>query len=356
MKLSSKILLAILTFFFVVIPATLSLIVQLPSVQTKLSQEVVRVVSNKLNGEISISNIYYALFGRIVIEDVALLDNNRDTLLSSKKVSLSFSPIELTKRHVKIEKVILTDGLINVVHTSDSTINILEVFPKQEEKEIVFNMAITAKKLQLKDFKVNYLNPYGKEPLFPVTGHTMDFRDLHFSDFNLDVRDIRYNDLNGRATVAALSLQEARGFKIENVSFEATLNNFGIMIKKLNYKDSFSNIALDHVYALTDDFSQIENIFEDITLDAQISDRSFFDCKTVQALIPGLEYIDLQILVKGSVFGTIKNLDLDNFKVYSPSKRSMVSFSAHFNGLPVLKETMASIRVNDCYTDFKDIS
>ncbi|MBP5210547.1 MAG: hypothetical protein J6Z27_01745, partial [Bacteroidales bacterium] len=355
MKLSRKILLAILAFVFVVIPSALTLAVQLPSVQTRLSQEIVRVVSDKLNGEISISNIYYALFGRIVIEDVTLLDNNRDTLINTQKVSLSFSPIELTKRHIKVDKVILTDGLINVIHTSDSTINILEVFPKQEKEKSIFNMAVSAKKLQLKNFKINYINPYGQEPLFPLTGHTMDFRDIHLSDVNLDIRDIRYSDLNGKATVAALSMQEARGYRVENLSFEASLNSLGAMIKNLNFKDSFSNVFLDHIYALTDDFSQIDNFLEDITLDAQISDKTFFDCRTVQALVPGIDYVDLQLLVKGDIFGTVKNIDLDNFKVYTPSKRSMVDFNAHLNGLPLLNETMASIKVKDCYTDFKDL-
>ena len=73
----------------VLIPTAAVLVVQVPSVQTKICQKVTSIISGRIDGDISLSNVYYALPDRLIIKGAKLTDDNGDVVFASDKISVS---------------------------------------------------------------------------------------------------------------------------------------------------------------------------------------------------------------------------------------------------------------------------
>ena len=99
-------------------------VIQIPAVQTWVVKKITNYYSNKLHTEISIGKVKFEFFNKLVLEDVLVKDQKKDTLLFAEKLKADISVFNIFKSNFKIDKI----ELVNV-----------DVFMNRAGTDSVFN-------------------------------------------------------------------------------------------------------------------------------------------------------------------------------------------------------------------------
>ena len=71
------------------VPTSLYIAIQMPAFQTFVGNKVSSVLSDKINGDISVGKISYALFNRLIVKNVLVTGFAGDTIVHTNKISVN---------------------------------------------------------------------------------------------------------------------------------------------------------------------------------------------------------------------------------------------------------------------------
>lgn len=138
-KIASKILLAIIGLFIVVF-ASLWLILKVPAVQNFLVSKATSYISNKTHTRVELKYIDLAFPKSILLQGIFLQDLNRDTLLSVQELEVNINMLALLNKTVSVETLELKNFYIQLNRNNpDSTFNyqfLLDAFTSDTNKEV----------------------------------------------------------------------------------------------------------------------------------------------------------------------------------------------------------------------------
>ena len=180
-KIVGWIVLAILFVLIAIIVA-----IQIPYVQNKLKDYAITFVEEKIGTPVSLDNIAISFPKKIVVRELYVESQSKDTLFYSSKVGVDISLWQLLNSVVDINEVEVEGLKANVVRDSLQRFNfdyIIEAFATEEETpEEESSFAIAVGTIDLKDIAVNYQDFY--------EGHHVAFKlhkfETRFKDFDLE--------------------------------------------------------------------------------------------------------------------------------------------------------------------------
>jgi len=356
----------------VIVPLTAYIALQVPSFQTYLGKKVVNHLSENINGNISIDKIYIAFFNKIILDNVNITEKTGDTILKSKKISLSWKPESLLGNHIKIKRIALAQGCLNLRVLEKGVSNISIAFTKLDgtaDSAYNFNKKfyISIGSLLFEDFNFKMENKLYHGKLFPKSPNAINWSDFSIKNIDLSASNLLFSNGTLTAKIKNLSFEEERGFQLKTLSgnlrigkIETVVNDESIIknearIDNLKIIDKYSNIVAKYYFMQYYNIDDFSNYVEKVVMGLDL-DNSFLDFKTLESFAPGIEKIKLRLYLTGEATGPVCNLKTNNLKVYSATKRSFLNLSAHLSGLPNPKETMASINITDCYTYTSDVA
>ena len=348
MKRWVKISLAVLAGVAALLIACVTAI-QLPPVQKAICDKVTRTVSEKTGLDLKVGDIRFALFDRVMMEDVSLA-NGRDTILTCSKASASISPLALLKGEIKVGRINLDGGTVYPAN-----------FPGGGGKESDAPFSLPEMKasvghLTLNDFKVVYYKPGG-----PFVNRSTDPRQIDFNDYvieglHLDARDVRYDGKSAGLKLNNVSFTERNsGTSLKDLSLEADYGPNGLHINDLHLNDGFSDINIPEADLGFSSLGAFKHFTDSVAICATVRD-ALLDLRTIQSFSPNTSFLELKLLLDGTVSGTVSDLRTESLKVWSGSRETFMDISAHLNGLPDALHTMASIQVKNSRTNMRDIA
>ncbi|MBO4657893.1 MAG: translocation/assembly module TamB domain-containing protein [Bacteroidales bacterium] len=364
MKLLRKILLGLLCLLAIA-PVVAVVALQLPGVQKRICNAVADNISSDLNGSLSIGDVYYALFDRVIIKDALLKDEAQDTVAYLGKLSLNVKLLKAITGRVSVSKVELSDALLNLQAGPDGKLNLVKIFPEKEKVRdttskgiLAFfdNILVDVRSIKVNDMDINFT---GKEPttyhrnkkgrLMTPGEHTIDWNDMHMRDLDIDISDIRYNLRKQSVSlkVNGISVEESRGFKLDELRFKAALDAAGIHIEDFRYADNYSDLKLPYANALFEQFSDFSDFLHKVSLDCSLEDSKVC-LSSLGLFLPGLDHLTLPLTASGKVKGPVANMKLSSFTVDGPGL-SHVELSGQLNGLPLSEQTIMSANISNCY-------
>ena len=360
MKVLRKILLGLLCLLLI-LPVVAVVALQLPGVQNRICKSVSQSISSNINGTIDFGEVYYQLFDRIIVKDAVLLDDAQDTVAYLGKLSLNVKLLKAITGHLTVNKLELSDALLHLDADEDGTMNLAKIFPpKEKERDTtakgIFayfdNILVDVRNIKVNDMAVNLTSRAPEKPKpkqLPPGLRTIDWKDLHVSNLNLDISDIRYNlrKQTVSAKVNGLSLEESKGYKLDEMKFKAALDASGIHLDNFRYADNFSDIKLDYANALFEDFSDFSDFLHKVSLDCSLNDAKV-SLASLGLFLPGLDHLTLTLNASGKVKGPVANMKLSTFKVDGPGN-SHVELSGQLNGLPLSEQTILSANISNCH-------
>ena len=330
------------------------ILLQSPRVQTLAARKVISLLSDKVNGDITVGRILFRPFDAVILRDVCIVDRTPyvkegfdtiDTLAQAAYISAKIRPVALLRQGViDVSEIYVHDGYFTVVSEPGRQSNIKRVFnagPKKEKKEISDKEILRIGKAEIDGFRFrlrNYNPPKPRKdstkPRIVIPDDAIKWADLDVRDIRLKARNLRMRGLVVEGVVDALSLREKSGFVAHNISGDATvICGQEVHIRDLKLRDVFSDLHLSDFRMSFDGMPAFRDFLREVRFDGEILD-SRISLKTIAFFAPTLKRMSMSARVAGEVHGPVSDLtvkDMD-FRTLDSDVSALVNGS--LTGLP----------------------
>lgn len=185
------------------------------------------------------------------------------------------------------------------------------------------------------------------------------------SKTKFDSKHITLNQINGRienvlfaydslyADLQRLNFTENSGLNIEQIQGNFSFANQEILLQNLNLNTSNSSLSAN-VSLSYNSFLAFNNFIEDVRFDLNILEAKI-DAKEIAYFVANNKINwNNQILIDGHFYGTVSSFKSKDLHIKT-GRNSIFEGEFSMNGLPKIKETFISGKVNRLHTDFSDI-
>ncbi len=323
----------------VLVPVILCLILLIPVVQTAVVKHLTIEISEELNAKISIGKVSFRPFKSLVLNDVIIYDQQKDTLLSIDQLTTSIDSIYFKRREVYFAYIKADKPKIHVAK-QDSVYNY----------EFLTNaFKPRADRLNNVPWKVN-LNA------FQLSGGELNYDEKHKSkqvdikDLNISINEINKDSL-WHFSVNKLAFKNSIGININGAKGDVSFSKQNLILKSFHLETEKSFFEVDSLYFKVklgeEGMKRIERFYFDL-VSSRISSEEL-------ALVTPLNTdVKLPLKLKGRIYGSMDNIKgqkvICNFGPYSQVKTSF-----DINGLPNLDEAFMYINVSELKTVPNDL-
>jgi hypothetical protein len=341
----------------VALPLSVYLLVKLPVVQEALVHRITTILSERLSpASVSVGAVHYALFTRLVIDDVLVVDRLGDTLLSVKEASFTLSAVNVRKKKLTVGHVHLTDGIFNLYSYSpdgeDTTTNIKAIVDhlknnaRHDTPTTAADAAwqVAVRHLTLEGFRFTFCNR--QNPTVDPDPRVVDFKNLRLLDIYIDAHDLRLEHDTLFFALHDVRFLEQSGYRLQHLTAErGHVCGTQAFLRNAELVDSHSHLYMKYYkmdYESVQSFSDYE---EAVRMEADF-DRAYFSFRTVGHMAKNF-HINPGFYLTGTVGGTVNNLRSDRLEIRSDSLNTSLTVKFRLTGLPYIDETMMYINVQD---------
>ncbi len=331
--------------------AILLFALQFKPVQTFVAKKAADYLSKELNTTISLSGIYIKPFKSLVLENLLVLDKQKDTLLNTPKFLVDLNQLSLEKRIVDINTVQLNNGTFFLKTYKDGSTNldfIIDYFdsgtPSVKKKK---PYKVTFDRVILNNFGFKYKNyKYDNQ----VKG--VDFEDVQLSNLNGILEKLNTTDHILQAEIKNLTFKEKSGFYLKNLSTFATVDSNKIELERLLLETNHSRLE-DYFKMSFNRYRDFRDYINKVKMKASFK-NSHIASRDVSFFTSELDQMNLEIDVDGQITGLVKNLRAKNLSIKA-GKATHIKGDFNLKGLPVLKETFMDLKIEMAGTNKKDL-
>jgi len=325
---------------------------QFKPVQTFIAKKAAAYLSKELNTTVSLTGIYIKPFKSVVIENLLVLDQQKDTLLNTPKFLVDINQLSLQQRLIDINTVQINNGTFFLKSYKDRSTNldfIINYFdsgapaPKQKKKpyRISFDRVILNNfDFQYKNLRIDTL----------IKG--VNFDDVHLTSFNGIFEQLNTSDHIFQADIKNLTFKEKSGFYLKNLTAFATVDTNSIELTKMMLVTNKSRLS-DYYRMSFNKFSDFNDYVNKVRMKANFK-NSYLASKDVAFFAPELNNMNLDIEVDGQVTGLVNSLRAKKLLVKA-GKASYIKGDFSLKGLPNLKETFIDLKVDMAGTNKTDL-
>ena len=207
-------------------------------VQTKLTNQIGKVLSQKTNAKISVEKVDFKPFKTFVLKGLLILDHHNDTLLYANDFSIEIKDYDIEKRMVNLKLLEL--------HKADFNIRKYKGEPKTNLK--YFLSGLIKKKKKRREWSI-YINQLGLEELnFTYEDDNklrkvsrVDFKHLKLNNVNADFKDLVFDKGILRLNSKLLSLKEKSGFEITGLKGDFFMDKNRLVFKNFEVLEHYNS-------------------------------------------------------------------------------------------------------------------
>jgi len=289
-------------------------------VQTYLAKKAAAFLSKEWNTRVEVGSVSIIFIDRVALDDVLVLDHEKDTLASIHTLYATLDKLDLKKNELDLGEIELDGGVIHL--SRDKKLGafnfqfIIDYF-KSDKPSKSKPMALSLRKVQLTDVDFKYTD---YRQIHEAEG--IDFDHLDFRDVNLSAED--FSIVNGKilANIMSFSAEEQSGFKLNQLSALVNVSPKGILLSSLTIKTDDSDIKAPKLNLLMNDYADMSEFVDKVTFDARLG-TSKVSLKDVSYFATALWGMDQVIELKADVSKHIKDLKISGLQLKT-GKRTVV--------------------------------
>jgi hypothetical protein len=309
-----KLLKVTLTFFSVLLFLLLTIFFVLKSsrVQTYVTQRLSSYLSDEYNTVVKTGRVELSLFEGLVLEDLYVEDQQKDTLLYVGSVGVFPKGFPRSTSKLNFRSISADRLYLNVYELPDSTLNmqfILDAFASEDTSE-TSELLLTCRELTISESRINY------RVLNPDTVQGINYGDLALRDFNFDLEDFKLHNDDIDLASAVISMKEKSGFNLDGLSFEnASLQGNIIQSDAIGLSTPQSFIE---IRSFIMDYSEPEafsNFSDAVYLNGIFSDSTFVTASDLNAFLDEAIMGFDDLALSGTLSGKVNQMQLRNFKL-----------------------------------------
>ena len=363
-KILWRIVVAIVTFLIAG-----ALTIQLPQVQTFITDRLMANLTERFDGDIVFEKIHFKPFTTLIIKKIAIIDRNPvqdpvdstnlkiDTLFRADYIIAKFTLEGLvTNEGLHLDKAFVRNAQMNLVLENKApkidadnpppTNNLSRIFrlkkkkdKKRNEKEIfhirrveISNMGFAMK---------SYIPDRSERPEGGIDWDDLDIRDIH-----LNATGMKFKDGIMSGTVEKLSFNEKSGYVIERMSGEARVGRGKTIVEDLHIDDLWSDVHMSLFMMSYENTLAFRDFISDVRLDGKI-EPSLLNFKTISYFSPSLIGNDIIAHVSGNMSGLVDDFTFTNIRINSVNGGFSGTATGRMSGLPDIRKTTLNASLQD---------
>ncbi|MCD4792766.1 MAG: translocation/assembly module TamB [Bacteroidales bacterium] len=332
--------------------SSLMLLLQTSYIQTKITQFIIRELSAKLNADINIDNVKISLFRGFVFNGINIQDQQNDTLLSVKELSVIPAGLQINFEDISLKEIIIDDLFLNLYETNIDTLNlqyILDALKSDKETDTSQNFKISSKTTVINNSCFSY------RKIDTVIVKDFNYKNMRLDSFSLKVNDLLINNDDITAQIEKLSFKDKSGFIINNFqSQKININPEHIRLKKLFVKTNNSQLNFDSLNIDYPKGYKFDNFLTEADVDILINKSSYISYKDVKFFITDTADYTEKLYISAHIRGSpnnfsVKNLELNYEELFN------LKMDAKVRDLPAFKDPYFNISIIKLSTDVKKI-
>jgi hypothetical protein len=325
---------------------------QFKPVQTFIAKKAAAYLSKELNTSITLNSIYIKPFKSVILEDLVVLDQQKDTLLSTPEFIVDLNVLSFERRVIDVNTVQINNGAFFLKSYKDKGTNIdfiIDYFdsgstaPKSKKKPyevsfdriIINNLALKYKNLK-KDTVINGVN----------------FDDVELTNLNGILEELNTKDHLMQANIKNLTFKEKSGFYLKNLSAFTTIDSNRIELNKLLLVTNKSKLS-DYFEMKFNSFDDFNDYINKVRMKAHFK-NGHLASRDISYFSPQLSKMNLDIDVDGQITGLVNNLKAKKLSVKA-GKATYIKGDFNLKGLPNIKETFMEFKIDMASTNKKDL-
>lgn len=334
----------------------LLLLFQYKPVQTWAAKKTAAYLSDHLKTKIDINSIYIKPFASVVLEGFYVLDKQKDTLISTPKLTIDingFSLFSSTKKKVIDFKLIrLDNGSVYLKEQKDSTSNLkflIDYFSSPDTtKTASAPWKIIFEKIAINNFHFRY-----KNKLIDTLVNGVNFDDLDVKNFGGVIKNMDLKNHLFKGDVSNLTLHEKSGFYLKKLNTRATVDTNQILAQNLFLLTNHSNIK-NYFRMKFKSFSDVSRHIETkVYMDGDFK-SSQISSTDIAYFTTGLEHVKFDLGVDGRIKGFVNNLSAKNLLI-TGGKATYIKGNFKLRGLPDWNNTFLELNFEQIATNKTDL-
>ncbi|TZF81842.1 translocation/assembly module TamB [Pedobacter sp. BS3] len=335
--------------------AALVFSLQFKPVQTYIAQKAANYLSKELHTRIDIKSLYLKPFKSLVLEDVFIEDQQKDTLLRAPRLTVDLNLLSLRLRKISVNTIQLDSTEFYLKDYKDNSTNldfIIDYFSNPQAKPVVKKKTkpydITFDKIVLNNFRFRYRNFKARDTVFR---HLINFDDIDLRQLNATILDLNTKDHLAQFQVRHMTFKEKSGFYLKNLTAQTTLDSNGMEFKNLLLETPQTRLA-DYVKFKFNSYKDFNHFVDNIYMKVHFND-AFLHPQDITFFTPEVADLTLDMSINGNVTGYVNKLKARNFSVRA-GQATYLKGNFDITGLPRISETFMDLQFEQIQTNKKD--
>lgn len=325
---------------------------QFKPVQTYVAKRAAAYLSKELNTTVSLSGIYFKPFKSLVIEDLLVLDLDKDTLLNTPEFMIDINNFSLKRRILDVSAVQINNGTFFLKSYKDRSTNIAFIInyfnsgsPKVKSTKKPFSL--TFDKIILNNISFKYKNLRVDTLIKGV-----NFDDIQMNSLNGIFEQLNTSDHLLQANIKNLSFHEKSGFYLKNLTSFATIDTNQIELKSLMLVTNKSRLS-DYFKMSFEKYSDFRDFVNKVRMKGNFK-NSFLASSDVSYFTNQLNKINLNLELDGQISGLVNNLKAKKLSIKA-GKATYIKGDFVVKGLPNLQDTFMDLKIEMAGTNKTDL-
>lgn len=329
---------------------------QFKSVQTWAAKKAAGYLSKELHTTVSIKSLYLKPFSSVVLEDLFVLDQQKDTLLRTPLLDVQLSGFSVFNsigaRKIDFKSITLNNGSFYLKKLRDKNSNlkfILDYFnsdtTKVQQKSKPWT--INFEQIALNDFHFRYKNQLIDTNINGVNFDDIDLKQLNIAASNLDLKNHLF-----KAAISNLSFKEKSGFVVNKLASVVTIDTNQIELQNLvlNTPNSRLKKYFGMHFGSFNDFNDFEH---KVTMSADFQE-AHLSSKDIAFFADEMHHVKFELGVNGVIKGKVDHLKAKNLAVQA-GQATFIKGNFDFKGLPDWGQTLMELNIEQVSTNKKDL-
>ncbi|MRR19965.1 hypothetical protein EG827_07200 [bacterium] len=351
-KKIGRVLLAI-TAVLIVVPLVLFILLQTPVFQTLSVNRITRAISQKTGAEITIGEVRYSMFRKIMLGGVLFRDQNGDTLLAVKRIDLRVRDIRPSDKHFRFGRAQLHEPDFRVITDTSGVTNLTEYIRRlrvNSEQDSTRGIHLSFADIDIIDGVFSLVH---MADTAGTKEGTVNLRNLRISSINGRLRDLSIIPDSVSMAIRGLAFTESGGFTTRSLDMNAAIGRDGLFFRAVELITDSSSISAEKILLMPQDTASWSDFINRVRMDL-LFNNSFVDLSDLSYFVRPLEGISENITLSGRITGTVSELKGRKISIdYAESTRLRFDFDV--SGLPSVNESYLYLDFQDMKTSAADI-
>ena len=335
------------------------LLIRSSRVQTFLTNKVADYYSHKLHTQVSVGGVDIEFFKKVVLNEVFIQDQHRDTLIFLSKLKLDISNLNFDKHELEVSELELVNPIAKLVkYKGEKDFNyqfFVDAFASKNRDTTKKDSTIwelKCKDLTLNNLFFTYRYERNNATTTSTTNRGIDYENIVCKNVNGKINNIHFEKDTVYFGIENLSVKEKCGLVIRSLSAKTSLSPVGIDMEHLKIITPESQV-MGNFKMLYSSFNDFLDYNEKVTMKSHL-DSTWVGMSDVAYFAPALNGMHQTIFVSGDVSGKVNGLKCKNMKMHFGTATHFDG-SVELTGLPNIDEFVMQINAKKISTIKDDI-